>query len=326
MQHVVSLLWLALGLGLLVGGAEVMLRGATALAKRLGVPAFVIGLTVVAFGTSMPELATGIGAVLRGESQLIVGTVVGSNIANIGLVLGLAALIRTAHVRGGVVRREVPMLIVVTVAMVIAMFGQSIGRVEALLLTIAFVAFVAWTIYASKHLDPEDAALLVEAEQEVQELAGVARSVPVCLALALGGLVAMIIGSDRAVVGATALAQAVGVPTFVIGLTMVAVGTSLPEVVTSAMAALKGHSDLAVGNVLGSNIFNILCVAGLSGLIAPLDVPDVAIRRDAWVMLGLTLGLFPLMLTRFRISRAEGAGLLAVYAAYIALVGWQTSP
>ena len=324
MQHLVSILWLVLGITLLVGGAEVMLRGATSLAKRLGVPTFIIGLTVVAFGTSMPELATGVGAVLKGQSELIVGTVVGSNIANIGLVLGLAAVIKPARVRGGVVRREVPMLIVVTIAMVLTLFGGGVSRIEAGLLTLGFGAFIAWTLYASKHLDEEDTALAVEAEEE--HPTDKPMSVLLCLVFVVVGLAGMVLGSDRAVVGATALAEAVGVPPFVIGLTMVALGTSLPEVVTTVMAALKGHSDLAVGNVLGSNIFNILCVVGVSGLIGPLDVPTIAVRRDAWVMLGLTLLLLPIMLTRFKVSRIEGSVLMAAYAAYIILVALDTSP
>lgn len=326
MQHLVSIFWLVLGIVLLVGGAEVMLRGATALAKRLGVPTFIIGLTVVAFGTSMPELATGIGAVLKGQSELITGTVVGSNIANIGLVLGLAAIIKPAQVRGGVVRREVPMLIVVTIAFVIALFGSSISRIEASLLTVGFVAFIAWTLYASKNLDPEDAALALEAEEAEHTEPRKPMNVLVCLAFVIAGLGSMVLGSDRAVVGATALAEAVGVPPFVIGLTMVALGTSLPEVVTTVMAALKGHSDLAVGNVLGSNIFNILCVMGISGLIGPLEVPQIAIRRDAWVMLALTVILLPVMLTRFKVSRLEGGFLMAAYVVYIALVAFDTSP
>lgn len=319
MPHLVSVLWLALGLALLVGGAEVMLRGATALARRLGVPTFVIGLTVVAFGTSMPELATGIGAVLKDQSDLIVGTVVGSNIANIGLVLGLAAIIQPVVVRAGVVRHEVPMLILVTIALVIAIFGGSITRLEAGLLTLGFVAFIAWTVYASRHLDPQDAAIAIEVE--TQDNDEPQPKAAICLILIVLGLGAMVFGSDRAVLGATALAEAIGVPAFVIGLTMVALGTSLPEVVTTVMAAFKGHSDLAVGNVLGSNIFNVLCVVGVSGLIGPLDVPELAIRRDAWMMLGLTLILLPIMLTRFRISRAEGAFLMFAYWAYIAMVG-----
>jgi cation:H+ antiporter len=320
LPNLISTLWLLLGLALLVGGAEIMLRGATALARRLGVSNFIIGLTVVAFGTSMPELATGIGAVLKGQGELIIGTVVGSNIANIGLVLGLAAVIKPARVRGGVVRREVPMLIVVTIAMVATMFGDNIGRVEAALLVVGFVAFVSWTLYASKHLDPEDSALVIESEGADCDSEGAPLGVPLSFFFVAVGLGAMILGSDRAVLGATDLAMALGVPAFVIGLTMVALGTSLPEVVTTVMAALKGHSDLAVGNVLGSNIFNILCVIGLSGLLGDLAVPEVAMRRDAWVMLGLTLVLLPIMLTRFTVSRIEGGVLIAAYAGYVILV------
>lgn len=320
MQYLASILWLVLGLTLLVGGAEIMLRGATSLAKRLGVSNFIIGLTVVAFGTSMPELATGVGAVLKGNSDLIVGTVIGSNIANIGLVLGLAAMIRPARVRGGVVRREVPMLIVVTIAMVVTLFGGSVSRVEAGLLIVGFVAFLAWTLYASKHLDPEDSALVIEAQGETPQEGAKRPNVLFNVFLVALGLGAMVLGSNRTVLGATELATALGVPAFVIGLTMVAMGTSLPEVATTVMAALKGHSDLAVGNVLGSNIFNVLCVVGVSGLVGQLDVPEIAIQRDAWVMLGLTLLLLPIMMTRFTVSRAEGAVLMTAYAAYIAVV------
>lgn len=320
MQYLASILWLLLGLTLLVGGAEIMLRGATSLAKRLGVSNFIIGLTVVAFGTSMPELATGVGAVLKGNSDLIVGTVIGSNIANIGLVLGLAAMIRPARVRGGVVRREVPMLIVVTISMVVTLFGGNISRIEAGLLIVGFVAFLAWTLYASKHLDPEDSALVIEAQGEMPEEGAKRPNVLFNVFLVALGLGAMVLGSNRTVLGATELATALGVPAFIIGLTMVAMGTSLPEVVTTVMAALKGHSDLAVGNVLGSNIFNVLCVVGVSGLVGQLDVPEIAIQRDAWVMLGLTLLLLPIMMTRFTVSRAEGGVLMTAYAAYIAVV------
>lgn len=319
MQNLVSILWLLLGITLLVGGAEIMLRGATALARRLGVPTFIIGLTVVAFGTSMPELATGIGAVLKDRSDLIVGTVIGSNIANIGLVLGLAAVIRPAHVRGGVVRREVPLLIVVTTAMILTLFGGVIGRLEALLLTIGFASFIAWTFYASRHLDPEDSVLVIEAEDEQGDGKPTLGTV-MSLVLVVIGLGGIVIGSERAVLGATDLAIAIGVPTFIVGLTLVALGTSLPEVATTVMAALKGHSDLAVGTVLGSNIFNILCVVGVSGLVGELDVPDIAVNRDAWVMLGLTVLLLPIMITHFTVSRAEGCVLLSAYAVYVGLV------
>ncbi|MEQ8845852.1 MAG: calcium/sodium antiporter [Phycisphaerales bacterium] len=323
MPHLISVLWLLLGIALLVGGAEILIRGATQLAERLGVPKFVVGLTVVAFGTSMPELATGVGAVLKDQSDLIVGTVVGSNVANIALVLGLAAVIRPARVRAGVVKREVPLLIIVSMALVIMLFGGTISRLEAAALTAGFVAFLGWTVYTSLRPGAEDAAIILEAEAEDDERVGIGQPPKVWLSLlwvALG-LVGMILGSDRAVVGATSLAQAAGVPAFVIGLTMVALGTSLPEVVTTGMAALKGHSDLAVGNVLGSNLFNVLCVLGISGLIGPLDVPEIAIRRDAWVMLGLTLALLPIMMTRATVSRAEGCVLLVAYGAYIAAVG-----
>jgi cation:H+ antiporter len=319
LQNLVSILWLLLGITLLVGGAEIMLRGAVSLARRLGVPTFIIGLTVVAFGTSMPELATGIGAVLKGQSDLIVGTVIGSNVANIGLVLGIASIIKPARVRGGVVRREVPLLIIVTLALVATLFGGSITRVDATLLVVGLAAFIAWTLYSSRHLSPEDSALVIETEDEHEgdkPPHGVAMSL-VLVAIGLGG---MVIGSDRAVLGATDLAVTLGVPAFLIGLTMVAFGTSLPEVVTTVMAALKGHSDLAVGNVLGSNIFNILCVVGVSGLIGELQVPDIAVQRDAWVMLGLTLLLLPIMVTRFTVSRIEGCLLLTVYAVYVTLV------
>lgn len=317
MQNLVSILWLLLGIVLLVGGAEIMLRGAVSLARRLGVPTFIIGLTVVAFGTSMPELATGVGAVLKDQGDLIVGTVIGSNVANIGLVLGIASIIKPARVRGGVVRREVPLLILVTLAFVATLFGGSVSRLDAILLTVGFAAFIGLTLYSSKHLDPEDSALVIETEDEDGKPPS---GVFVSLVLVAIGLGAMVIGSDRAVLGATDLARALGVPAFVIGLTMVALGTSLPEVVTTVMAALKGHSDLAVGNVLGSNIFNVLCVVGVSGLIGALPVPDIAVQRDAWVMLGLTLLLLPIMVTRFNISRLEGCVLLTAYAVYVTLV------
>ncbi|MEO1007774.1 MAG: calcium/sodium antiporter [Planctomycetota bacterium] len=320
MGTLLAILWLVLGLAALVAGAEVMLRGAVSLAHRLGVPTFIIGLTVVAFGTSAPELAAGVGSVVKGETELIVGTVVGSNVANIGLVLGIAALIRPARVRAAVVRREVPVMIGVSILFIFAMLGGAVTRLDAMLLLLGMAVFLTWAIYSSRHLDAGDAAIVIEAEQEELAEGRPRVSMRRSIVLVVLGLGLMVLGSDRAVEGAREIAVALGVPSFIIGLTLVAFGTSLPEVVTSVVAALRGQSDIAVGNVLGSNIFNVLAVIGACAALDTLTVPDAVLARDAWVMLGFAVVLLPVMLTRFVITRAEAALLLAGYAAYVVVL------
>jgi len=322
----VELLLLAVGLALLVGGAEGLVRGGSGLAQDMGISPLVVGLTVVAFGTSAPELAVNVDASLRGESELSFGNIIGSNIANIGLVIGIFALLRPIPVEGTIIRREVPMMIASTVA-ALAMgmtwtFGAA-GVVEAggaydqsdgIVLLLFFGVFLYYTVadvFRQRASDPFVVQTgLVEPVQPWQSL-------PLNLALTGGGLAGLVIGAKLTVSAAVDLAEAFGVSQVVIGLSVVAVGTSLPELVTSIVAAVRSQSDLAVGNIVGSNLFNLLFIGGISATLNPIPVP----ARGLWDLLLLlllsVLLLFVCMTHRQQILRREGAALLALYFAYM---------
>jgi len=322
----VELLLLAAGLVLLVGGAEGLVRGGSGLAQDMGISPLVVGLTVVAFGTSAPELAVNVDASLRGQSELSFGNIIGSNIANIGLVIGIFALLRPIPVEGTIIRREVPMMIVATVAM-LAMgmtwnFGDSdlvdaggaYDASEGIVLLLFFGVFLYYTIadvFRQRSSDPFIVQTgLVEPVQPWQSL-------PLNLVLTVGGLAGLVVGAKLTVSGAVGLAEAFGVPQVVIGLTVVALGTSLPELVTSVVAALRSQSDLAVGNIVGSNLFNLLFIGGISATLNPIPVPV----RGVWdlvLLLLLSVLLFFVCAThQQQILRREGAALLILYFAYM---------
>ncbi len=302
------------GVLLLVLGAEWLVTGAARLARDMGVSPFVVGLTVVAFGTSAPELAASVRATLAGEGELAVGNVIGSNIANICLILGLTAIMRPVPVQSGVVRRDVPIVIGVTIGAILVFMDGVVGRIEAAVLAVGIVAFTVFLVVAGRREVIEQA--LDEPEQVIR--VGPARVWTIVRTLV--GMIALVLGADLLVEGASALAAALGVPSVIIGLSLVAFGTSVPELATSLAAALKRESDIAVGNILGSNVFNILCVLGISGLVRPLDVPDLAMQRDVWVMLVVALACLPILGTARRISRIEGSLLFTTYIAYIVVI------
>ncbi len=298
------------GLILLTGGAEGLVRGAASLAKRFGLSSLVIGLTVVALGTSMPELVVCVEAALRGDSELALGNVVGSNIANIGLILGGAALLSALHVQAQVIRFDMPILSVVSLGLVLLVVDGRLGRLDGTLLTLALVAYVVVSIRWAR-AEPETAvedafeAALPALHRWGTDL--------LLLGLGLGGLIG---GARFLVDGAVTLAQLLAVSNVIIGLTVVAVGTSLPELATSMVAAWRGEGDIAVGNAVGSCIFNLLGILGVTALVHPLSTGGLSVI-DGAVMLGLTLFLLPLMRTGFTLSRLEGGLLLAAYVGYI---------
>ena len=299
-----SLVYIVAGLlGLLFGG-EALVRGAVAIAARLRISPLVIGVTLVGFGTSTPELLTSLQAAWIGAPGIAVGNVVGSNIANILLILGAAAALSPITIGPRAFRRDGTALMLGTALgmglLAVGLIGAAGG---ALLLT-------ALLIYLATVLRSGDSA--VEAP-EVGQMAPL-----LALAYALGGLVVTIIGARLLVLGAVDVAAGLGVSEAVIGLTIVAVGTSLPELVTSVIAARRGQSDLAFGNVLGSNLFNLLGILGITALVHPLEVPGEILSFDIWVMGGATLALGLVAVTGWRITRGEGALLLAGYAAYLA--------
>lgn len=320
-----DLLLLMVGLGLLLGGGYLLVRGASDLAQNLGVSPLVVGLTVVAFGTSAPELAVNTIAALKGTSDISFGNIIGSNIANIGLILACAALIRPLDVKGSVISREIPMMLLATTAALIMGFDQitrggfeSYDRGDALLLLLLFAVFLYYTV--GDVLRQRAADAFVRQTQEATA-SPKRKSIGLNLLFTIVGLMALVGGARLAVDASVHLARAFHVPQVVIGITLVAVGTSLPELATSAIATWRGQTDLAIGNVVGSNIFNLLFIKGISATIRPIPVPARG-HTDLIMMMGLSAILLPLSISdRHRITRIEGGLLLAIYFGYML---WRT--
>ncbi len=306
-----------LGLVLLVAGAELLVRGASRLAARLGISPLVIGLTVVAFGTSAPELAVTVQAGLAGQADIAVGNIVGSNIFNVLFILGLAALIVPLVVSQQLVRLEVPLMIGVSVLFLVMALDGRISGFDGMLL---FAGIVAYTVFTVRQSRKESAAVQAEYAQEYGDGQSAERGrLPLQIALIVAGLVLLVLGAHWLVEGAVAFARHFGVSELIIGLTIVAVGTSLPEVATSIVAALRGERDIAVGNVVGSGIFNILAIAGIASMVTPggLEVAPALIRFDIPVMIAVALACLPIFASGHLIARWEGALFLGYYAAYV---------
>ncbi|MCU0290773.1 MAG: calcium/sodium antiporter [Thermoanaerobaculaceae bacterium] len=317
-------LLLGSGFLLLVVGAEGLVRGAVRLAAASGISSLVIGLTVVAFGTSAPELAVSVGAGLGGQADIAVGNVVGSNILNVLLILGLSALIVPLTVARQLVRLDVPVMIGVSLLTWLLALNGRLGRLEGALLATGLVVYVVWSIRVSRRQS--------EAVPEGTDAAVRRGPLPwswwvASAALTVGGLAVLVVGARLMVDGAVALARGLGVSELIIGLTVIAAGTSLPEVATSVMAALRGERDIAVGNVVGSNIFNLLGVLGLTAMVSPrgIGVAPAALGFDLPVMLAVAVACLPVFLTGFTISRAEGALLLGYYVAYVTYLSLHAS-
>jgi len=306
---------IGVGLVLLGGGGEALLRGAVALASLLRLPPAIIGLTVVAAGTSLPELSVSVLAGLRNQPDIAVGNVVGSNIFNITFILGVCALIRPLAITGNSIRLEYPVLAVVTLMTLALAQDGVLNGLDGLLCLVIYVLFTIYmvTLVRGQVGETEEGELAAE----VQELASRPR-----LLSSLGwigmGVITLGVGASLTVNGSIGLARLAGLSERVIGLTIVAAGTSLPEVVASLVSTIRGRDDIAIGNVIGSNIFNILGILGLSALISPLAVHASIARIDNVWMMGLTLLLFPIMFTRMRIDRWEGGVLLGGYGIYTA--------
>jgi cation:H+ antiporter len=306
------------GIALLVIGGELVVRGAAGLAKLYGVSTLVIGLTIVAFGTSAPELAVSIAASLQGKGGLVLGNLVGSNIANIGLILGLCVMIRPITVKMVVITRETPMMILASLV-VIGLSADAfhsaapsvISRGDAFVLLLLFGVFLYYLI--GDVFKKRESALMDEAEEASIKGMPLHR----CVLLLLLGFAALVIGGKLTVMGAVGLALLFGVSEGIIGLTIVAVGTSLPELVTSMAAARKGHGDMAIGNIIGSNIFNILLILGVSASISPISLPPGA-PLDIIVMCSLSILMLPMVIThQKRLVRWEGLVLFLIYTAYM---------
>lgn len=310
-----TFLLFVLGLGFLIAGGELLVRGASRLAAAFGVSPLVIGLTVVAYGTGSPELAVSALSAYTDEPGIALGNVVGSNILNVLLVLGVSALIAPLSVHRQLVKLDVPIMIGVSVLLFLFAFDGALGRFEGFLLFAGIVAYTAFAIRLSRR----------EARRELNDggetAAGrpAARRVAAHCGLIFSGLALLVVGSHWLVNGAVAMAQALGVSELIVGLTVVAVGTSLPEIVTSIIAALRGERDIAVGNVVGSNISNILGVLGVSALIAADGIPisSTALRFDIPVMIAVAVACLPIFFTGSLIARWEGGLLFGYYLAYV---------
>lgn len=301
-----TLFFLAAGLGLLFIGGDVLVRGSAALATRFRISPFIIGVTVVGFGTSTPELLVSVNAALKGAPDIAIGNVVGSNIANILLILGVAALITPIVQTLKPIARDVVMMIGASLLLYGLSLAGEINQITGLILVIGLLAYLGFTIFTGRN-EP------IEPDQSIVA--------PMPLALSLLfiaiGLVALIFGADWLVGSATEIARQFEVSEAVIGLTIVAVGTSLPELATSVAAAIKRNADIAVGNVIGSNIFNILGILGLTGLIHPITINPAIQTLDLPMMLFTALLLVAILALRQKVERIAGLGLVAIYTGYV---------
>ena len=309
---------LIIGLVCLVAGAELLVKGAASIATRLGIAPVVVGLTVVAFGTSAPEFAVSVGAALSGETDVALGNVVGSNIGNILLILGASAVVGGLAVSQRIVRIDVPLLIGVSVVAMLMALDGKIGRIDGVVLFAGVITYTGWLIRAARK-EKQAASDEWEAANESLEGAVIEKPMWMLVLFVLAGLAVLVVGSQLLVNSATDIATDLGVSDLVIGLTVVAIGTSLPELATSMLAAIRGQRDIAVGNVVGSNLFNLMSVLGMSGIIAGDGIPvsDAALRLDLPVMLAVTFVLLPIFWRGFEIKRWEGAVLVVFYVVYV---------
>lgn len=300
------------GFLLLIKGADFFVEGSAAVAKKLRVPTMIIGLTIVAMGTSAPECAVSIAASIKGSNAMAISNVVGSNIFNLMVVSGFCALFTPLIVHAKTLKQEFPFSILAAIVMLIAGFiGMTLGRIDGVILLVLFAFFLAWMVKSAlkARANAED----IE-EEKVKDLGNLQ-----CLLYIIGGIIAIVIGGDLVVDSATEIARTFGLSENLIGLTIVAFGTSLPELVTSAVAAKKGEVDMALGNVIGSNIFNILFVAGIAATVSPMAFLMENVI-DLVILIVMSIVVWSFASTKKKIGRAEGVFMLIIYVAYIVYI------
>ena len=307
--------WLIVGFVLLYFGAEWLVKGSSEIALKIGLTPLVVALTVVAFGTSAPELLVSLQASLRDQGDIALGNIVGSNICNIALILGAGAVVRPFVIHAQIIKREMPVLLVISVVFVVFLWDGKVERWEGAVLFTGIIVYI-WASFrqAKREVFTEQFEEFEAEEVEAARKAGAGR-VMLDVGLIVLGLAALIFGADRLVVSGVSIAERFGVPEAIIALTLVAFGTSLPELATAVVASIRNQGDIISGNAIGSCIFNILAVVGLVALIAPLSATGMT-RIDLWVMLGLSFLIVPFMWSRMRLSRLEGVILLAGYLGY----------
>jgi len=311
-----ALILLVIGFVFLIKGADFFVEGASAVAKKLHVPALVIGMTIVAMGTSLPELSVSVTASIAGSNQLAIGNVVGSNIFNLMVVLGSCALFSALEVSDDTIKKDLPFSIICTVAlMVMGLIGNSVGHIDGAILLVLFIIFLASMLRAAKKSRTTAAAIAEEeAENEIVDI-----PTWLCIIYIIGGAVAIKYGGDWVVDSCTTLALKFGMSETLVGLTIVALGTSLPELVTSIVAAKKNELDMAIGNVVGSNIFNILLILGVAGAISPMTFLTVnAIDTLILVVFSVIVGL--MCLKKKNLNKANGIVMLLLYAVYLGYI------
>lgn len=303
------------GFALLTKGADFFVEGAAATAGKLKVPAFIIGMTIVAMGTSAPECAVSITAALKNNNQLAVSNAVGSNIFNLMVVCGMCALVSPLAVKTSILRKEFPFSVLVAILLLAAgITGMNVGRIDGVLLLAVFCVFLFWMVRSAQKARKQEEHAVGEDAKQVKEL-----SLIRCVCYIAGGLAAIVLGGDWVVDGASVIAESFGMSQNLIGLTVVAFGTSLPELVTSFAAARKSQADMALGNVIGSNIFNILLIIGLAAAISPMSF-NMENVIDTVILIGMSIEVYFFCRKDHDIRRAEGVVMLAEYAVYVVYI------
>jgi cation:H+ antiporter len=310
------------GIAILGYGADVLVRGAVTLARAVHIPTAVIGLTIVSMGTSLPELTVSVSASLRGAADLSMGNVVGSNLFNIGMVLGASALISPMRVHGAAVKLEWPFMFVASFILLLLARDGTIDRLEGGFFVVSLALFMWYAVIIGRDAINADESAELAGEVQRRAPAGWLRTIGGSIALLVAGVVLLVVGGELLVRGAVDLARYFGMTERMIGLTVVAMGTGAPELATSLVAARRGQSEIALGNVIGSNIFNVLGILGVASLINPIAVAPQIITSDLVWMLGLSLALFPMMRTGFRVGRVEGGALVLAYGTYLTLLAF----
>ncbi|MEP3630359.1 MAG: calcium/sodium antiporter [Hyphomicrobiales bacterium] len=309
-------LYLIAGFVILIIAGDILVRGAVSLAERFGIPSIVIGLTIVAFGTSAPELVISLKAALTGHGEISIGNVVGSNVANVLLVLGMPAIIKAIPCGGEGSVRNAVFMVIVTVVFIVCFWFQPFTYIHGIILLSLLVVFLADSVRFSK----AQRAKGIEVEDPLDEVDGKTNSLGLAIGFLVVGIIGLPLGGHLAIDGAIGIARIFEVSEAAIALTIIALGTSLPELVTALIAARKGHTELAMGNVIGSNVFNILAIIGTTALVTPISAPERMINFDIWVMVAASVFLLPFVFFCIPIRRRFGALMLLAYAAYMVSV------
>ena len=313
------ILLIVVGAALLYFGAEGLVRGSASAALRMRIAPLIVGLTIIAFGTSSPELVVSIKAALKGNSEIALGNVIGSNICNIALIIGVAAIIRPIKVDKNFIKADMLLMVGVTALLILLMFDGNLDLIDGVIMFAGIVVYNVATIVSARKSSID--SVKIDENDDVPEKS---KSIAKDAAFIVGGLAVLILGADLFVDGAVDIAKFLGASDLIIGLTVIAFGTSLPELATSIVAAIKGHAEISIGNAVGSNIYNILLILGVASMVSPINTVNVNVI-DVAVMLAVALVLFPLSWTQHAISRKEGVFLLLVYVTYMYYLSTQMS-